>query len=677
MNSEMNRRTSAHQTRYLVLTFLALAVIMIASALFELYQSRQELQDLMTEQTHALLNTLLTASKNTLNTNTYLENLAKKRLLNNAGLIRDLYEAGQVSNDKLQQIGERNDLYRINIFDRRVQKLFFSHDQVHQDLPDDQSPQQILEPIFSGQTDSIIIGYKPARFESGYRYAVALATRERGAIVINVDARQLLEFKRTIGFGALLRNMVNENPEIIYAALQDTSAILAASGNVKVLEKVLQSDFLMQALTDSMFMTRTVEFDTLQVFEAVHPFEYEGHVAGLLRLGMSLDPMHRINARIYTRLVLITIILVIIGFVVFTYILVRQKYDILQRRHEVVETYSAEIIGNVSDAIIVNNSKEGVTILNEAAERLFRTKAADMLGQSIQILFPSTRFAEIYAQKSYMGQILYSADEQVKHLLISKSQFTDSDGNENMILAIRDLTEQKLLQEQMERKQRLSAMGELASGVAHEIRNPLNTIGTIVQQLDKDFEPQKDGVEYHTLAKLVYSEVRRINDTVQDFLRFARPEPVQPAIFPIEELFEHLSTLYKAEFGKRNIRLDLELNWKGQVTWDRNQMKQVFINLLQNAMEAIGEEGIITIQITRKNEDSLLLRLEDNGPGMTEKVREKIFNLYYTTKARGTGIGLSIVQRIILEHDGVIHVESQPGKGTVFVINMPIHVKKI
>jgi signal transduction histidine kinase len=676
MKNELNRRTSAHQIRYLVLTFLALAVIMVASALFELYQSRRELQQLMTEQTHALLNTLLTASKNTLRTNAYLEDLAKNRLLNNASLIKDLFESGQLSNDKLLEIGERNDLYRINIFDRKGHKLFSSHEQVHQDLTDDQSPQQILQPILSGQTDSIIIGYKAARHEGGYRYAVALATRECGAIVINVDARQLLEFKRTIGFGALLRNMVVENPAIVYAALQDTSAILAASGNVKALENALQSDFLMKALVDSMFMTRTVEFDTLQVFEAVHPFEYEGHVAGLLRLGMSLEPLRHINARIYTRLALITIILVIIGFVVFTYILIRQKYDILQRRHEVVETYSAEIIGNVSDAIIVNNTKQGVTIFNEAAERLFSRNASDMFGQSIEILFPATRFSAIYEQQSYVGQITYSPGEQTKSLLISKSQFTDSDGNENLILVIRDLTEQKFLQEQMERKQRLSAMGELASGVAHEIRNPLNTIGTIVQQLDKDFEPQKDNVEYHSLAKLVYSEVRRINDTVQDFLRFSRPEPVQPVEFSLEELFGHLATQYKAELAKRSIRLDVHLNWKGQVTWDRNQMKQALINLLQNAMEAIGEQGIITIQVNRKNDESLLLRIEDSGPGMTDKVREKIFNLYYTTKAKGTGIGLSIVQRIILEHDGVIHVESQPGQGAVFTINIPTHVQK-
>jgi len=219
-------------------------------------------------------------------------------------------------------------------------------------------------------------------------------------------------------------------------------------------------------------------------------------------------------------------------------------------------------------------------------------------------------------------------------------------------------------------------MGELASGVAHEIRNPLNTIGTIVQQLDKDFEPLNEKDEYHQLARLVYNEVKRINETIQDFLRFARPEPLHPSTFLLADLLNELETQYKSLLKSKKIHLTATLQWAGEVYWDRKQIKQVMVNLIQNAMEAIDHDGSISIIIKRLPENHVLITIEDDGSGMPENTRINIFNLYFTTKAKGTGIGLSIVQRIIHEHGGIISVDSEQGIGTVFTIRMPVEVLK-
>jgi signal transduction histidine kinase len=216
----------------------------------------------------------------------------------------------------------------------------------------------------------------------------------------------------------------------------------------------------------------------------------------------------------------------------------------------------------------------------------------------------------------------------------------------------------------VENKERLSAMGQLASGVAHEIRNPLNTISTIVQQLDKDFEPVKQNQEYHQLAGLVYKEVRRINDTIERFLKFS------------SDLLEQVKLQYQALLESKNIKFRLELNWNKMVTWDHQQMKQVFINLIQNALEAIETGGLISISTNAAGNDEVEITVFNDGPEIPESIKSKIFNLYFTTKARGTGIGLSIVQRIILEHDGIISVENQPEPGTSFCIRMPVQVHK-
>ncbi|MBL7094968.1 GHKL domain-containing protein, partial [candidate division KSB1 bacterium] len=270
-----------------------------------------------------------------------------------------------------------------------------------------------------------------------------------------------------------------------------------------------------------------------------------------------------------------------------------------------------------------------------------------------------------------MEQIECKVQHHNKTLLVSKSKYVDEDDSVNTVLVIRDLTEQKKLEAQIQRKERLTAMGELASGVAHEIRNPLNAIGTIVQQLDKDFEPTNNNDEYHQLAKIVIKEVRRINETVQDFLKFSRPDPIIPEVFSIDEFFNYLRQQYQFMLDEHKIQISLLLEWKGEVSWDRRQMQQVFMNLIQNAIDAMPDTGKLNIAVEKLEEDELEISVADTGAGISENIRSNIFNLYFTTKAKGTGIGLSIVQRIVYEHGGVISVESHDGEGTVFVIRMP------
>ena len=677
MKSNKTKKSLVQQSRNIVLIFISLASLMIISALVELSQSKKELFQLMESQAHALLESLLTASKNSLITNQYLEDLAKKRLMNNAKLIRRLYNSGNISNDQLKNISKDNDIFRINIFNQQGQKIFSNHEQKHFDIQEKNSPQQILQPIFRGEADSLLIGLKQARYKDGFRYAVALATKDNGAIVLNINARQILDFKRHIGFGALLRTVVSDNPGIIYAALQDTLNILAASGNVKVLEAVPRSNFLARSLQDSLYLTRTVEFDTLEVFEAVHPFTISGETVGLFRVGLAMDPIQEINQRIYRRLIIITIILIVLGSFMFIFIFTRQRYTLLQKQYEVVETYSGNILRNVSDAIIVSDQKDGIKIFNSAAEKLFDLSKNLVLGKPLSEFLKSAGCASILKSPSALQQISCLIQNRKKFLLSSKSNYLDSDGTEIIILVIRDLTEQRKLEEQMQREKRLTAMGELASGVAHEIRNPLNTIGTIVQQLNKDFKPQNDSEEYHELASLVQEEVKRINETVQDFLRFSRPEPIQPEKFHIRPFLEQIEKQYHYLLSERNINLEIKTTWQGEVFWDKRQIRQVVLNIIQNAIDAIEKDGNIILSLQLSNIDDIEIKISDDGHGMSEDIRSNIFNLYFTTKAQGTGIGLSIVQRIISEHGGIITVDSESDNGTSFIIRLPIHFKSI
>lgn len=574
MKNNQVRKIIPDSARSIVAIFLALTVLMIASAAVELFQSKKEILHIMEEQAHSLLESIIVASHNTLQTTQYLDELAREKILK-----------------------------------------FEAHD---------------------------------PRF---------------------------LEFKKKIGFGVLLRTAVAQNPRIIFAALQDTSAILAASGNVSVLQSISSSPFLRKALSDSLFRTRITEFDSTEIFEAVHPFVYDGHTIGLMRIGLSLEPVHMVNSRIYRRLIIITIVLTFIGFFIFIFLFTRQRYFLLKKQYSIVETYSGNIIGNVSDGIIVVDKAAGIKIFNKAAEQIFGKTVGEVQGYSTDVLFEQKSCLKLLQSESVLTPINCKINGQKKYLLISKSKFTDADGLENEILVIRDLTQQKQLEEQMERKQRLTAMGELASGVAHEIRNPLNTISTIIQQLNKDFEPSNEPQEYHQLAGLVYNEVNRINHTIQDFLRFSRPEPIQTSSFNLSAFLKEIKTQFAATLKEQQATLEITEHWKGDVVWDPRQMRQVVINLVQNALQAVPEgSGKINISVNPLVNGELELVIKDNGPGIKKEFIANIFNLYFTTKAKGTGIGLSIVQRIIYEHHGVISVESEEGSGAEFRIKLPITI---
>jgi len=500
------KRLDFLQTRYLVLVFLVMSVLMLASAIIELLQSKKELLHLMQQQSHTLSESLVTASRNTLTSNYLIEDLIEERLLNHAGLIKKFYESGKVSNNFLKKYAEENNIFRINIFLPTGEKIYSSHWEAHQDFFKQVNASDVLKPIFRGEKDTLIIGLKTARFSEGYRYA----------------------------------------PGIIYAALQDTSGILAASGNVQELPRIVDSPFLSKALNDSLFLTHITQFENTKVLEAIHPFFYEGELIGIFRLGLSLEPLNSLNSRIYRRIIIISIILLIVGFFLFSFLLIRQNLDIIHKKYQEVETFSQNIIQNVNDAIIVYKEGVGISVFNTAAEKLFGIKAEKITGNSFDVLFDKNICEEIITSEFTLQELQCPINNQTRNLLVSKNAYVDMDNKKTISLIIRDLTEQKRLEKQIQRREKLSAMGQLASGVAHEIRNPLNAISTVIQQLDQDFTPQENVEEYHQLARMVYREVRRINQTIENFLKFARPEPLHLSQIQITEFFDDLKKEYQS-----------------------------------------------------------------------------------------------------------------------------------
>ncbi|MBX3007959.1 MAG: hypothetical protein KF816_08020 [Melioribacteraceae bacterium] len=654
----------------LVLIFVVSAIIVISSFLIEFHQSKKEMLELMTKQSHTLLETILASSNNVLLSFERSNNSLKERLLNNASMIRILLEQDDISNNLLNQIATNNSIYRISIFNNKGNKLYSSHDQIKDSVTLNEM-EEYLKPIFDGIEDTLIIGMRPANQDLGDRFVVAISTKNNGAIVLSVIASDINNYRRDTGFGFLLKS-VTENQNLIYAVLQDEDEILAGSGNFAFLESLPNSDFLRNSLEANDFSWRVADYDSVQVFEAVHPFIYQDNLIGLFRLGISLEPINIINERVQRRVIFIGGLLLVFGFITISLVFAKQNFRVLADRFRVIEKYSNSIIENVSEAIIVIDSHHQIVKANNAAKIIFNLP--DKLEPKLKFssIFFDKTCSDLLSIKEKLFEIKCIINGEEKTLLVSKSEFITEQNELNSIYLFKDLTELVALQKQIERNERIIATGELASSVAHEIRNPLNSIGTIIQQLKLDFTPTTDVDNYHNLTSIVYKEVKRINETIENFLIYARPLPIKKESFLLADFLKQLDNQYKILFAKKRITFEMDNNFDGFVMWDKMQMKQVFINLIENAYYALEPNGKITLSTKLTEAKYVKLVFSDNGEGIAEENIGKIFNLYFTTKSKGNGIGLSIVHKIISEHGGTINVTSSLGKGTTFILTLPI-----
>ena len=238
----------------------------------------------------------------------------------------------------------------------------------------------------------------------------------------------------------------------------------------------------------------------------------------------------------------------------------------------------------------------------------------------------------------------------------------------------RHLVRMKEMEDRIRLAERLSSLGHLAAGVAHEIRNPLNAIGMGLQRLKREFLPQEESKreEYLSFAELILKEIRRVNDIIEQFLTLSRPFQLNLKTASLQDLLKNLITLFQEEASSQGISLQTEMDSDlPPVKIDNEKLTQALINIMKNGMQAMEKGGALRVE-THSFKDRVEVAISDSGSGIPPEEMEKIFNYYYTTKEKGVGLGLPIAHRIIEAHGGELKVESQPGSGTRVTVVLPV-----
>ncbi len=223
------------------------------------------------------------------------------------------------------------------------------------------------------------------------------------------------------------------------------------------------------------------------------------------------------------------------------------------------------------------------------------------------------------------------------------------------------------IEEQLRRADRLSALGELSAGMAHEIRNPLGSIKGTAEILRDGVAPDDPKQEF---AEILIKEVDRLNRVLEDFLHFARPEPVEQGCFVLQGVISDLLDLTRQQAARNNIVVEVDLGDDIEIPGNGEQIKQALLNLVLNALQAMPNGGALKVSL-RTTPHEVQVLVKDSGPGIAPEDRERIFNPFVTTRSSGTGLGLAITQRIIQGHGGRIILDSSSGQGACFTVCLP------
>jgi len=666
-------------TRAVILITIIIAVIMFTSSIVELNQSKKEIYQLLYEHSESLIESLIQSSSNTLNSSFEIESLITEKLFDNARLIRKLDSINVLTREQLIRIARMNNLFRINVFDKRGERILSNRvpEPGHIHGEENINRYDEIEPILTGQTDELIIGLKNAEFSDEERFAVAVARPfNRGAIVVNINAESFLEFRKKIGIGIILQQMTGEHG-IEYIVLQDSVGILAASERIDTIGSISGSGFLEQALEKDVTYARVIEFSGTEIYEVVRRFTLENEIIGIYRMGVSLEDIRRVEDRMLRRLIFISVILAAVSIIVLSIIFTTQNLRAVSDEYKKFRTLASSVLENMSEAVVVADKNKIITLINKSAgvflgidtEKIIGTGLLDLedniLGLRQEDFTPDNDRAQYYEKELVINGVK-------KYLLLGISFITgETDQPENYIIVIKDLTEIKNLEEEARRNEKLTAMGELASGIAHEIRNPVNAIGMIAQRLNREFTPPVNQEEYSGLTGVLKNEVERINRIITQFLNYARPLELKKEKVSLGKFFGEIRYLFDEPAKHKKINFIIQGDESLHGFFDIDLMKQSLMNIIRNAVDAVDEGGTITVGY-EVFQNELLINVKDDGEGIPEDIQKRIFDLYFTTKKEGNGLGLSISQKIITRHNGSVRMTSSVNKGTTFKIILPL-----
>lgn len=367
------------------------------------------------------------------------------------------------------------------------------------------------------------------------------------------------------------------------------------------------------------------------------------------------------------------------------YSLVNTKIDRLGRQiRDVKEVFTTlkgsvdQVMGSLQEGVVLFTSQNRVVLVSAAAERFLGRTREETIGQSVE---------EIFSDANKLGRIVL--DAFAIHQPITQREIEAEDGRRIQIaldfisergqkigalLTMRDAESVRQLENELELSQRMAAINRLTSGVAHEVKNPINAIVLHLELLREKMRATDDDSGRH--VKIIEDEIQRLDRVVKALADFNRPIEPRFTTFDLRRLVEDIAMLASPDAARNGVAIRTELGTEPlSVNADSDLMKHALLNVVLNGVQAMEHGGTLDL-IARHDENRTTIEVRDHGKGIPPEIQDKVFNLFFTTKKGGSGIGLAVSYRVMQLHGGSLSFESRSGEGTSFRLNLPIAARQ-
>ena len=518
---------------------------------------------------------------------------------------------------------------------------------------------------------------------------------------------------------------IAKQPEITYIAIVSAEGVVLAHSNPELVGSVLYSPTALNALEAgntslSRMVTNTYGriFEVYKIFtptsimrpstrmrhmrmrgmQEMHRQEIEPQQAPppkgeelIIVVGLSMDTFEKALAAEHRATVFNALLLALAAVGGVLAIFWANKYQTSRRQLQNTQALAEEVINSLPMGLLTVDQEGTITRYNRFIPPLLGAEATHgaLLGTKLTAYNGADWQKLVVAldndEPLLEQEGLFASAAHKIPISLSAGKITDEAGQSlGYVFVLRDLSEVKQLEEQLRRNERLSALGTLAAGVAHEIRNPLSSIKGFALLLSNRFAPQDPAKE---TAKILIQEVERLNRVVSELLAFARPNNLNLSPTSLHSIVENTLRLAELDAKGKQVSLMAEpAENLPNILLDGERFTQALLNLVLNAVQATPPGGTVTIRTsldagthglpngmgTRAKAPHMTVQIHDTGHGMDAETMQHIFSPYFTTKAAGTGLGLSIASGIIAKHGGTLHATSTPGNGSTFTISLPL-----
>jgi signal transduction histidine kinase len=328
--------------------------------------------------------------------------------------------------------------------------------------------------------------------------------------------------------------------------------------------------------------------------------------------------------------------------------------------------------------VLLFDKSDRLIMAGKAAENLLGRGRWELMGRPLDELFSASTSlgaavqGAVHFRRSLKDHPLTLEREGQAHarLLVNVELLEDFPSHERLgtLVTLRDAESRRQIESHLDVSARLAAISRLTGGVAHEIKNPLNAIALHLEVLRAKTAGHDPDIEKE--IQIISAEITRLDRVVKTFLDFNRPVELQVREVDLAQLAREVGTLVQPEASKNSVEITVKAEPEVFMRGDRDLIKQAMLNVVVNGVESMKSGGEVAIE-ARRDGSECVLSVRDRGPGIPPDVRKKIFNLYFTTKGKGSGIGLAMTFRVVQLHNGTIDFTSEPGKGTTFWLRFP------